>query len=80
MFSINLFASFRISSLKINCCRNRIVLYLQSYLYFDKFNKELRQQFIFKDEIRKEANKLIENILKENHITTHTDYMLNPVM
>lgn len=54
----------------------RIALYLQSYLYFDKFNKELRQQFIFKDEIQKEANKLIENILKENHITTRTNVRL----
>jgi hypothetical protein len=25
MFSINLFASFRISSLKINCCRNSLL-------------------------------------------------------
>lgn len=43
--------------------------YLQSYYYFDKYKEEIREQFVFKDDIRLKAKAIFSKILEQFNIT-----------
>lgn len=54
----------------------RLVSYLGSYMYFDKYSSELRKQFLFQDNIQSEANKTMEGILNRLKIISRQQVTL----
>lgn len=57
--------------LKLNSLKSfRIGNYLQSYKYFYKFRKELRQQLQFRKGIQKSAKNIVDKIIREFNITS----------
>lgn len=55
-----------------NTSEVRLTLYLQSYLYFDKYSNELRKQFTFKEKIRTKAISVLDYYLKKYNISRQT--------
>lgn len=47
----------------------RLTYFLQSFLYFNKYYKELKQQFIFKDHIQEKVKNTFTNILSKFNVT-----------
>ena len=52
-----------------NTSEVRLTLYLQSYLYFDKYSNELRKQFTFKEKIRTKAISVLDYYLKKYNVS-----------
>lgn len=50
----------------------RLTTYLQSYLYFDKFTDEIRNQLTFNDEIRTKAVSRLETYLQKYNISRYS--------
>ena len=64
-------ATYDKNLLKLNSSKNfRIGHYLQSYKYFYKFRKELRQQLQFRKAIQESAKNIVDEILREFNITS----------
>lgn len=55
----------------------RLVQYLQSYLYFDRYKEEVRNQFTFSDEMIKKVTLLLDNKLKGYDIYRKSTYHKN---
>lgn len=63
-------AAFDITLMKFrNTSDVKLATFLQSYLYFDKYSDELRQQFTFKDSIQRKADVLLETHLRQYGIS-----------
>ncbi|XP_076115257.1 galactoside alpha-(1,2)-fucosyltransferase 2-like isoform X2 [Mytilus galloprovincialis] len=55
----------------------RLLQYLQSYLYFDQYKEELRDQFTFSDKMIKKATLILDNKLKGYNIYRNSTYHKN---
>lgn len=61
----------------LNATNNvKLVGYLQSYYYFNKYISEVRKLFTFRSEIRNKSNDLLKSIYAKNNITSSNNVTL----